>query len=101
MRAYSQPGALRGGFGYYRAAADEDPAHWRADADRKLSLPALFLYGSRRVRTAEAMGAGPLDDAWRGVIPNVKAKNLGDYGHFLQWECPDAVNRELMAFLNE
>jgi len=28
VRAYSQPGALRGGFSYYRAAAYEDPAHW-------------------------------------------------------------------------
>src|SRR5439155_19234468 len=25
VKAYSQPGALRGGFNYYRAAADEDP----------------------------------------------------------------------------
>src|SRR6266446_8875076 len=36
VKAYSQPGALRGGFNYYRAAADEDPPQWQADAqDRK------------------------------------------------------------------
>ena len=101
VRAYSQPGALRGGFSYYRAAAYEDPAHWRADEGRKLSIPALFLYGTRRERTAERMGSGPLEDAWRGVIPNVKTKHLGNYGHFLQWECPEEVNRELMVFLSE
>ncbi len=101
VRAYSQPGALRGGFSYYRAAAYEDPPHWRADADRQLSTPLLFLFGTRRVKTAELMGAGPLEDAWRGLFPNVKAKHLGNYGHFLQWEAPDEVNRELMAFLSE
>jgi len=55
VQAYSQPGALRGGFNYYRAAADEDPPQWQADADRQLSTPFLFLFGARRVRTAEAM----------------------------------------------
>ena len=101
VRAYTQPGALRGGFSYYRAAAYEDPPHWQADADRQMSIPVLFLFGARRARTAEAMGAGPLEDAWRKVFPNVKAKHMGNYGHFLQWEAPEEVNRELMAFLGE
>lgn len=101
VRAYSQPGALRGGFSYYRAAAYEDPAHWQADADRVLQTPVLFLYGSRRVNTAQASGAGPLDDAWRSVFPKVRGKDMGNYGHFLQWEAPDEVNRELISFLSE
>ncbi len=100
VRAYSQPGALRGGFSYYRAAAYEDPPHWRADAERQLSTPVLFLFGARRLRTAEAMGAGPLEDAWRSHFPNVTAKHMGNFGHFLQWETPDEVNRELLAFLS-
>jgi pimeloyl-ACP methyl ester carboxylesterase len=101
VRAYSQPGALRGGFSYYRAAAYDDPPDWRADAHRQLSTPLLFLFGTRRVRTAQAMGAGPLEDAWRPLFPNVKSKHLGNYGHFLQWEAPEEVNRELLAFLSE
>ena len=101
VRAYSQPGALRGGFSYYRAAAYEDPAHWQADASRVLQTPVLFLYGSRRVNTAQASGAGPLDDAWRSVFPKVRGKDMGNYGHFLQWEAPDEVNRELTSFLSE
>jgi pimeloyl-ACP methyl ester carboxylesterase len=101
VRAYSQPGALRGGFSYYRAAAYEDPAHWQADAGRVLQTPVLFLYGSRRVNTAQASGAGPLDDAWRSVFPKVRGKDMGNYGHFLQWEAPDEVNRELISFLSE
>ena len=99
VKAYSQPGALRGGFSYYRAAAYEDPPHWRADAERQLDTPLLFLFGVRRARTAEVMDAGPLEDAWRRFFPNVVGKHLGNYGHFLQWETPDAVNRELLDFL--
>ncbi|MFQ6026315.1 MAG: alpha/beta fold hydrolase [Dehalococcoidia bacterium] len=101
VKAYSQPGALRGGFNYYRAAAYEDPPHWRADAERTLPQPLLFLFGDRRVKTAAAMGAGPLEEAWRKAFPNSRGKHLGNYGHFLQWEAPEAVNRELLAFLGE
>ena len=101
VRAYSQPGALRGGFSYYRAAAYQDPADWRADADRQLAMPTLFLYGARRARTAEAAGAGPISEAWNKIFPNARSKDLGNYGHFLQWECPDVVNRELLDFLSE
>ncbi len=40
-----------------------------------------------------------LEDAPRQLFPNAQAKDLGNYGHFLQWEAPDEVNRELMTFL--
>jgi len=40
-----------------------------------------------------------LEDASRQLFPNAQAKDLGNYGHFLQWEAPDEVNRELMTFL--
>ena len=59
------------------------------------------MFGARRARTAEAMGAGPLEDARRKIFPNVKSKHMGNYGHSLQWETPEEVNRELLAFLRE
>ena len=100
VRAYSQPGALRGGFSYYRAAAYEDPPHWLADAERKLSTPVLYLWGARRARTAAALGSDPLK-SWQQVFPNARGKNLGEYGHFLQSEAPELVNQELLAVLSE
>ena len=100
VRAYSQPGALRGGFNYYRASVSEDPSQWRADSDRQLSTPFLFLWGARRARTAEAMGMDTLE-AWRKIFPNTTGKYLGEYGHFLQAEATEEVNRELLAFLGD
>ena len=100
VRAYSQPGALRGGFNYYRASGKEDPPQWLADADRKLSTPMLFLWGARGGSRAEGMGLDLLEE-WRKVVPNVRGKHLPQYGHFLQAEAPEEVNRELLAFLSE
>ena len=98
VRAYSQPGALRGGFSYYRAAAYEDPPNWRADAERVLATPFLYLLGARRARTSEALGTDTVE-SWGKIFPNMRWKNLGEYGHFLQTEAPDLVNRELLDFL--
>ena len=100
VKAYSQPGALRGGFSYYRAAANDDPPQWLADADRKLSTPLLSLWGDRRARTSEALGTISPLEAWRKIFPNARGKNLGNYGHFLQSEATEEVNRELMSFLS-
>ena len=100
VTAYRQTGALRGGFNYYRAVADEDPPQWQANAGRRLSTPFMFLFGTRRARTAKAMGAGPLEEAWCPSFPNGQAKHMGHYGHFLQWETPDTVNQEILAFLS-
>jgi pimeloyl-ACP methyl ester carboxylesterase len=47
------------------------------------------------------MGATALEEVWKRNFPQARAKNLGDYGHFIQWEAPDLVNRELLAFLAE
>ena len=100
VRAYSQPGALRGGFNYYRAAAYEDPPDWRADAGRQLPIPMLYLWGVRRARTSEAFGSDPLEE-WRKIFPNARGRLLGDYGHFLQTEATDLVNEELVGFLTQ
>jgi len=41
------------------------------------------------------------DDAWRLVFPEVRGKDMGNYGHFLQWEALDEVNRKLISLLSE
>lgn len=100
VRAYSQPGNLRGGFGYYRAAAYEDPPDWRVDAERRLSIPALYLWGERRSRTAAAAGLDPVA-SWKKALSNLRAVHVKGGGHFLHEEKPEEVSRELLAFLSQ
>ena len=56
VRCYSQPGALRGGFNLYRAAAYEDPPAWGADADRQLFMPLLYLWSDFEKKRRKEVG---------------------------------------------
>lgn len=99
VRAYSQPGALRASFSYYRAIALNDPPHWRADADRQLSLPLLYLWGDHRKRIASLADIEAFEP-WRRVFPNARGRYVESAGHFLHEERPEEVNGELLAFLS-
>lgn len=46
VRAYSQPGALRGGFSYYRAMFTENRALDAADHGKRIAAPTLVLWGT-------------------------------------------------------
>ncbi len=100
VKGYSQPGALRGGFGYYRSAAMEDVPQWEADANRKLNMPALVLWGDRRTRFWTSVGSNPFE-AWKEYLTNARGKHIPGGGHFLHEEKPEEVNEALLAFLSE
>jgi pimeloyl-ACP methyl ester carboxylesterase len=93
VRAFSRPGALRAGFDDYRAA-DEDAEHDESDAGRKIPMPLLALWGEHSfLQTIDAAAV------WRDYAEDVTGTMIEDCGHFLAEERPDAVLRELRAFL--
>lgn len=96
VRAYSQPGALRGGFNDYRAGA-EDLAQDIEDADRLIDCPILTLWG----RDFDLVG-GAFDvlEVWKGMGSDVRGLAIPECGHLPQEEKPEIVNAELLSFLD-
>ncbi|MEK9935882.1 MAG: alpha/beta hydrolase, partial [Rhodobiaceae bacterium] len=77
----------------YRAAATIDLAHDAADADQKLALPLLALWG-------EAGFVGTHYDVlaeWRQVATDVSGHGVPG-GHYLPEEAPDETLAALMNF---
>jgi pimeloyl-ACP methyl ester carboxylesterase len=94
-RAYSQPGAMRAGFNFYRALA-KDVADNRATLQSgfKLPMPALGLGGGgsrgRRELVVESL---------RRVALKAEGGAIADCGHFIPEERPDELAERLRAFL--
>ncbi len=78
----------------YRAAATIDLAHDAADAERRIAVPLLALWGGEG--TVGALY--DVLDTWRDKALDVRGRAL-PCGHCLQEEEPDAVLAELLAFL--
>ena len=96
VRAYSQPGALRGGFNDYRAGA-QDLAQDLEDADQLIDCPVLTLWG----RDFDLVG-GMFDvlEVWKSMAHEVQGLAIPECGHLPQEEQPEIVNQALLEFLN-
>lgn len=96
VRCYSQPGALRAGFAYYRNIP-RDQADNRATLESgfRLPMPVLALGGGR----TEARGRGeePLESL-RMIAGNVQGGVVPDCGHFIPEEQPALLAERLLAF---
>jgi haloacetate dehalogenase len=94
VRAYAQPGGLRGAFEDYRAWR-EDLAQDQADKETKITCPTLALWGS------EFQGAKILDMAaiWRDLADDLSTVPIARSGHLPHEEQPEAVNAALLQFL--
>ena len=91
------PGTIHASCEDYRAAADIDLEHDRADRDagRKVQAPLLALWGRHGIieRCFD-----PLEE-WRRVATDVRGKGL-EAGHYIAEEAPQALIAELEEFLN-
>jgi len=96
LRCYTQPGAMRAGFEYYRALP-QDKADNRAllDSGFRLPMPVLALGGAR----AEARGRGeePLESL-RAIASSVSGGAIPECGHFIPEEQPRLLAERLLGF---
>ena len=95
VRAYSQPGALRGAFNDYRAGR-EDVAQDEQDKDKLIETPTLVLWGEDF-----ALGGKMWDfrEVWHKMAINLHFLSVPQCGHLPHEEKPQIVNRELLRFL--
>ncbi|MRW85443.1 alpha/beta fold hydrolase [Pseudoduganella sp. FT26W] len=90
-RKYSAPGALRGGFEYYRAFPQDAIAN-QEFAKVKLTIPVLGIGG--------AGSFGPIiGDHLKHVADRVRAVQIEGAGHWVAEEQPDATADALLKFL--
>jgi pimeloyl-ACP methyl ester carboxylesterase len=96
LRCYTQPGAMRAGFEYYRALP-RDKADNQAlrDSGFRLPMPVLALGGAE----AEARGRGeePLESL-RAIASNVTGGAIPECGHFIPEEQPALLAERLLDF---
>ncbi len=77
IRAYSQPGAVRGASDDYRAGS-VDVAQDEQDADELIGCPTLALWGA----DFDAVGQQfDVPDVWRGMAHTVRGVSIPRCGH--------------------
>jgi len=101
VRTYSQPGALRAGFNYYRAMARDarDNAALLATGFR-LPMPVLAVGGAVSYPHGRGRGAD-VEASLRRVANDVRGHVIADCGHFVPEEKPEELTRLLLEFLDE
>ncbi|MCJ2015086.1 alpha/beta fold hydrolase [Methylobacterium sp. J-076] len=94
LRCYSDPACRHAICEDYRAAAGIDLEHDAADADARIGVPLLALWGAKGVvgRTYDVL------EVWREKAVDVSGRALA-CGHNLQEERPGDVLAELTRFL--
>jgi pimeloyl-ACP methyl ester carboxylesterase len=95
VRAYSQPGALRGAFNDYRAGP-VDLQQDIEDEDNLIACPVLAMWGADFELVGKAFD---VLEVWKGMARNVRGVAIPECGHLPQEEQPERVNLELREFL--
>ena len=96
VRAYQQPGAVRGSAMGYRAVG-EDVKQDIADSAEPITCPVLILWGV----DFEVNRIFNLLEVWRGMAKDVHGVGIPQCGRLCQEEQPDVVNKHLMNFLED
>ncbi len=97
LRTYTQPGALRAGFAYYRLIPEDAANNAAIIKDFKLSMPVLALGGAVSYPHGRGRGMEPAESL-RRVANNVIGGVVPDCGHFIPEEAPDYLCNALLSF---
>jgi pimeloyl-ACP methyl ester carboxylesterase len=97
VRAYRQPGAVRGAAMDYRSFG-EDLAQDVEDAAKLITCPVLAMWGEDFDMNTRIFD---LLEVWRGMAEDVRGVGMPRCGHLCQEERPDLVNEELLRFLED
>lgn len=94
IRAYSQPGAMRAGFNYYREMARDVRDNKAFMAKGKLPMPIMVYGGGNKLvgRGTYAM------DSWQRVASDVRGGVAEGCGHWIPEERPAWVIERLLEF---
>ncbi len=95
IRSYSQPGAMRAGFNYYRAFPTDYMDNQAIPEGHKLPMPLLGLSGGAKSGRRDLVR-----QSLENVADDVTAIVVEDAGHWLPEEQPEEMARHLTAFFN-
>jgi len=97
VRTYSQPGAMRAGFAYYRALLQDITDNKAVLAQDKLAMPVLAIGGAVSYPHGRGRGRAP-EQSLRQVALDVRGAVVPDCGHFIPEEAPDVLIKHLLDF---
>jgi pimeloyl-ACP methyl ester carboxylesterase len=94
VRAWSQPGALRAGINYYRAAARRGLGRLAREL-RRIDTPTLLIWGERDRYLVPELTRGL--EQW---VPDLRIERLPRASHWVMQDEPGRVNDLLTGFLS-
>lgn len=97
VRTYAQPGAMRAGFAYYRAMAQDAIDNAASIAEGKLPMPTLGIGGAVGYPHGRGRGHEP-EESLRRVAMKAEGLVIPDCGHFVPEEQPEALAMALLDF---
>ena len=97
LRTYSQPGAMRAGFEYYRALPEDIAYNKEIIRKFKLPMPVLAIGGGVSYPNGRGRGNAP-EESLKRVATNVVGEVFEECGHFIPEEKPRLLTSRLRNF---
>lgn len=102
VRTYSQPGAMRAGFDYYRTWPQDVSRFAELTRKQKLQMPVLSVFSTHpfRQRPDLRRKTHPYVDRLRTVAANVTGALIEESGHWIPEEQPRMLAKHLIEFFD-